>query len=111
MKEGFLYEDSGTLWFVDKEELFFPTTDDILADDWEIVPEPPKMMTFQEAVKAMKEGKEVRRQSWKNPAAKINLDTEGEFRYCHIPGSLGSRFRFEVPDFETSDWIVAEEEQ
>ena len=33
----------------------------ILADDWEIVPDPPKTMTFQEAVAALTEGKIVKR--------------------------------------------------
>ena len=35
---------------------FGANTDCFLADDWEIVPEPPKTMTFQEAVEHIEAG-------------------------------------------------------
>ena len=46
----------------------------ILADDWEIVEEAPKQLTFLEAVAEMKQGKKARRLEWPDRTLTMRLD-------------------------------------
>jgi len=78
---------------------------DIRADDWEIVPEPPKTMTFMEAWTAMKEGKKVKRLEMPQI---YRIDKHEIFRQdCHTSAWYCAGLHF--IDIEATDWIVVEE--
>jgi hypothetical protein len=90
-----------------------PLVDDFLATNWEIVPDPPKTMTFMEAVEEMKQGKKVSRLVWRE-LYRMFLDTVS-FRFerggterwnldkCGVP--------LKLEWLEADDWIVVEEEE
>ena len=44
--------------------IFSPPADEYLDNDWEIYPEPPKTMTWNEALELLEAGKKVRRLAW-----------------------------------------------
>ena len=78
---------------------------DIRADDWEILLEPPKTMTFMEAWAAMKEGKKAKRlaMSW------IFRIDENEIFCQDCYTSDWGRAGLYFIDIEATDWIVVEE--
>jgi len=83
------------------------------AEDWVIVPDPPKTMTFQEAVEAMRNGKVVQRL---NPSYytcyAYRQDEMSDFQVLHLPtGNVMGRASFYVTDFEATDWVIVEEGQ
>lgn len=92
------------LWNNENIGEFEGNISDFLATDWDIVPEPPKTMGFQEAVKHLKEhgGKAHRigKEEWKMYFAPI-----GRLQYakstCHTSWT--------AEDIESTDWIVVED--
>ena len=66
--------------------------DDLLAEDWEIVPDPPKTVTFQEALQHLKQGKTIHR---------IN-----GHKYYYIPNHP---HMFSIQDIDATDWVVVED--
>ena len=92
---------------------FCLTTPDVramLAEDWEIVPEPPKTMTFMEAMAKVRKGKKVYRVCWSNAyvgrgigglyTAIIKNEANVEHRMDFTPN---------IADIEATDWIVVED--
>ena len=92
-------------YYIGQNDSFFICIVDILADDWEIVPEPPKTMTFMEAWTAMKEGKKVKRLEMPQI---YRIDKHEIFRQdCHTSAWYCAGLHF--IDIEATDWIVVEE--
>jgi len=92
------------------------SVDGSLADDWEIVPEPPKTMGFMEAWAEAKKGKKIARLAWGN----------GKDEFCvygtHAPGSdVGLLFRWQGDFYgsielcnthiDATDWYVVKENE
>ena len=83
-------------------------TYDILADDWEIVPEPPKTMTFQEAVEAMKQGMAITRAS--NRRFTFRYSTALNNRFVRIERLKPLKeASFYIEDINATDWIIVDE--
>jgi hypothetical protein len=80
----------------------------ILADDWEIVPEPPKTMTFMEAVVEIEAGKKVRRLAWRKDWHARRLT--GVPDVAAIFGDSVISNPFTTDDYKATDWIAVEEE-
>jgi len=81
-----------------------------LATDWEIVPEPPKNMTFLEAMAKVRKGEKVCRECWSNAyvghgigslyTTIIKNEANVEYRRYFTPS---------LSDIEATDWIVVDE--
>jgi hypothetical protein len=92
----------------------FIATDDMLADDWEIVPaEPPKeirLMDFKEAMARVKEGKTVRRKNWVHHV--VCKSVSGWWGIDRVTKTKDVQYaRQYIPDFddiEATDWVVVE---
>ena len=78
---------------------------DVFADDWELVPAPPKTMSFMEAVKHMRRGCRVRRLAWSSLSLKI---TDGAFAL--YSDRIYTDARLLVKDVEVDDWVVIEDD-
>jgi hypothetical protein len=99
--------------FTDEEDRAFSRLyrDDFLADDWEIVPEPPKTMTFTEAIEKSEGGTPVQRIGWNDLC--VMFGTEGEDQ-CPLKMSIidkaytGDSLTYD--DIAATDWIVVTEE-
>ena len=75
---------------------------DYLANDWEIVPEPPKPMTFMEAIKHLREhdGIVTRRD------ADVHMDRAGNVVRSFINvGGRSTEVHLDLTDIEADDWI------
>ena len=84
------------------------TKEDYLATDWEIIVEPPKTMTFQEAVEHIEAGKKVRRLAWqKDWHARLLKGVPG---VAAIFGDSVIANPFTTDDYKATDWIAVEEE-
>ena len=74
-------------------------------NNWEIVPDPPKTMTFQEAVEALDIGcKGIRRLSWDSSRY---LETN----ITLITDNNGKEYRIVRQDVLATDWVIVEEGQ
>jgi hypothetical protein len=84
----------------------------LLGDDWEIVPEPPKTMTFTEAMAEVKAGKKVRRLSWTYSVVQTNDFIPIErVRYSREDPTQYHKESFpSFDDIEATDWIEVKEE-
>lgn len=71
---------------------------DVLRDDWEIYEEQPKLHTFNEAIKLMKEGKNIKRKLWTTKV--IERDFCDDYS-----------IEFAIDDFEANDWVIVEGEE
>lgn len=105
-----LYGKFGGLIYLNFDEHcrqpFTPSYDDIMATDFEIVIVPPKSITFMEALKHIKAGKEIRRQTWK----------DGKYVRATVPDKRGIGLFVDmgiaksspltIEDFEADDWVV-----
>ena len=90
------------------------TFGNLSAKDWElVVPDPPKTMTFQEAVEAMRNGKVVQRLNTSYYTCyAYRQDETSDFQVLHLPtGNVMGRASFYVTDFEATDWVIVEEAQ
>ena len=80
--------------------------ENILAEDWEIVPDPPKTMGFMEAMAKVKAGHGVSRNCWSNRFVRNGTFTivvvENASRYAgnYVPTHV---------DIEATDWVVVED--
>lgn len=75
-------------------ELYSPMSKDILAEDWYIVKEQPKLHTFDEAFKALKEGKIIKRKS-----------SAAEFYYNYTPNIIGSNLPHQAEKYDGNKWV------
>ena len=76
------------------------------ANDWEVVPNPPKPMTFQEAMEKVREGKSVRRLQWVNDF--ICRHNDMPHATLHV-GKMHTEHY--VPTFNSiaaTDWVIVE---
>jgi hypothetical protein len=90
------------------DRLFEPVISDYLADDWEIVLEPPKTMTFTKAMAAVKAGKKVRRMipGWET----VNIETELRGPQKRLNHVAICTYAPSFDDIEATDWIEVQEE-
>jgi hypothetical protein len=107
-----LYISSGSFLCYAINRMFQPHVDDLLADDWEIVADPPKeihLMGFVEAMAKVKTGYAVKRKHWVHAAVeksgvgilRRSKEKDNKLVYRHfIP---------EFADIEATDWVVVEE--
>jgi hypothetical protein len=84
----------------------------ILAEDWEIVPEPPKTMGFMEAWEQAKAGKKIARYIWDSgwyATLRSSLD------FCETVLMLTYQNGDKVPitqyNIDATDWYVVEEDE
>ena len=103
------YADSGWLYMESPDcpaKHVDVSVDATLADDWEIVPEPPKTMGFMEAWEQAKQGKKIARLSFENYSAKIIDD-------CLITtfrNGVQSEMNITTAYIDATDWYVVEED-
>lgn len=86
---------------------------EILADDWEIVPDPLKTMGFMDAWAEAKKGKKIARLEWsKDTCAKLVQDCGFlKLRRCDLKGvHLYNVVEIIKENIDATDWIVVEEE-
>jgi len=87
--------------------------DDLLADDWEIVPDPPKTMGFMEAWEQAKQGKKIARLSWANGVHAVFDRQDGSLIFClEKPSTCGNQPRtlFMTRSYiDATDWFVVED--
>ena len=85
------------------------TMEDYLAEDWEIVPDPdpPKMMTFQEAMEKVQEGKSVRRLHWVNDF--ICRHDDMPHATLHVGNSRTEPYIPAFTGIAATDWVIVEE--
>ena len=76
---------------------------ELLANDWEVVPE---TMTWAEAYEKLKEGKKVRRLGWYNSNYHVYISSHGTIRYRDI--DMSTTMRGEVHPFCTHDLDVTD---
>jgi len=88
----------------------------IRADDWEIVPDPPKtirLMSFGEAMAKVKEGRAVRREDWVHSF----IEKDSLFGIArvktrkNIAGQWLNHFIPTFEEIEATDWVIVEEGQ
>ena len=65
-------------------------------------------MDFMEAVKAMREGKKVRKESTPNKDFKLYIKNDG-VRYTIGNQGYWTPYQFRISDFEATDWEIYEE--
>lgn len=75
-------------------ELFTPTVDDILAEDWYVVRD-EKLHSFEEVLKALKKGKKIKR--------KNNDDVIDDY-------FSDKDYLFDMCDVMANDWIIIDKE-
>ena len=81
---------------------------EIFVRDWETIPEPPKTMTFQEALAPIEAGKMVRRLAWqKDWHARLLKGVPG---VAAIFGDSVIANSFTTDDYKATDWIEVKEE-
>lgn len=88
-------ELSGTVY----DPLSFPslTANQILSDEWKVIfPKTIKLHTFEEAIAALKRGKTIKRDNWR--------EKEIERDFCD-----DYSIAFTIDDFEANDWIIVGE--
>ena len=94
----FLNDDSGRLktnsWLL---------TNDILANDWEVYEKQPKLHTFEEALKALKEGKVITREYYKT-----NMMEGTIIKYKHevCNATFDNLNHLSRNDILANDWII-----
>lgn len=88
---GQLLQESGSL--------FRPMGPSLERGDWEIYEEPDKLLSFQEVVKGLKEGKKFRRKEWSNKDYFIFCSPAGIASPAHCAAHLHPE------DFEANDWV------
>ena len=69
-------------------------------DEWEVYQEPEKLLSFEEVVKGLKEGKTYRRKAWPNPEYTIRLFLPGI-----MEGNNASPWFPYPEDFAAADWL------
>lgn len=69
-------------------------------DDWEVYEEAVQLLSFQEMVKGMKEGKRFARRNWLQKAF-VFLSGEAVF----FQSEEGDLLAWTIDDFEMNDWI------
>ena len=92
-----------------REFTFF--TEDYLADDWEVLPEPSKLMNFVQAWKLLKAGKKVKRLGWavRNDHVMLDRDQKNVVYAIQLEHVKSPRFhRFNYEELEATDWIEVE---
>ena len=77
------------------DDAFIPTIEEILAEDWYVVKN-TKYHTFEEAIAALKRGKTIKRDNWR--------EKEIERDFCD-----DYSIAFTIDDFEANDWIIVGE--
>jgi len=104
-RNHFLYDDGS---------IYVTIMQDFLADDWEIVPEPPKTMGFVEAMAKVKEWKTVRRLHWvrsfvrKGKSGQCGIERAKTFK--DDPREYCKEFIPQMGDIEATDWVVCGEQ-
>ena len=73
-------------------EIFKPSINDILAEDWYVVKD-EKLHTFEEAIASLRKGKSIRRKTWIN---RFSVDADDNNYY------------FNIDDLNANDWIIKE---
>ena len=100
------------LRFLDGQD-FFPSIETILAEDWEIVEDPPKTMGFMEAWEQAKQGKKIARLSWANGVHAVFDRQDGSLIFClEKPSTCGNQPRtlFMTRSYiDATDWFVVED--
>ena len=102
---GTVYQECNNL----SEPLCFPalTASQILSEDWEIeyhVNEEPKLHTFEEALKALKEGKAITRKSTDDNSKLLLVN--GRFIEKMDSGHQLPVYFYEPSDLLATDWVI-----
>ena len=92
----------------DEAKVFSAHICHILADDWVVVSEPQKTMTWTEALELLKNGKKVRRLSWGNPSYHL-VEKMDHFLGCCDVDRNQNPYSFRRSDIEATDWVEFEE--
>ncbi len=74
-------------------ELYSPMSKDILAEDWYVVKD-EKLHSFEEALKALKEGKIIKRKS-----------SAVEFYHDYTPNTIGSNLKYQPEKYDGNKWV------
>lgn len=97
---------------IESKGKYIPTSTDIIATDWELCSEKPKNVTFQEAFKALKNGKRIRRLHknivfCKQSDSIINKSYIGNYAPRHKHKEINDDL-FSYEDICATDWIIQE---
>ena len=72
--------------------------------EWELYSEHEQTLSFMEAVKGLKEGKQYRRKGWVHPVEGYNTRLPIRYIGCDDDCS-GQKHFFCIEDFEATDWV------
>jgi hypothetical protein len=67
------------------------TIEAMLANDWEIYKEEPKLHSFEEAIASLRKGESIKRKSWTN---RFSVDAND------------NHYNFSINDINANDWII-----
>jgi len=87
--------------------------EDFDANDWEIVSELPKTMTFHEMLEMLREGKKVKRLAFAKCGSKKGvkyIKLEDRIFYETSNNNLDSVFTLVLEDIDATDWVIHMEE-
>jgi hypothetical protein len=87
----------------DEIQLFL---DDLHADDWEVLQEPPKMMNFTQVVEGLKQGKKFKRQVWHENVFLMQKDGWAIYLWFgEEQNDYKPAIQWFIQDLEATDWI------
>jgi len=98
------------LRFLDGQD-FFPSIETILAEDWEIVEDPPKTMGFMEAWEQAKLGKKIARLAWDSVDVAVFDEEENclVHHFVHHNTPVPVQLRIRKLHIDATDWVVVED--